>query len=66
MAYVDFKDLPRKATSDKVLRDKVFGIAKSHKYDGYQHGLATKFYQFFGANSSGANTFSGVIKMKLL
>ena len=35
MAYGDFKDLPRRATSDKVLRDKIFGIAKNHKYDGY-------------------------------
>ena len=35
MAYGGFKDLKRTA-SDKILRDKAFNIAKSHKYDGYQ------------------------------
>ena len=28
MAYEDFKDLPRRAASDRVLRDKAFSIAK--------------------------------------
>ena len=28
MAYGDFKDLKRRAASDKVLRDKAFNIAK--------------------------------------
>ena len=36
MVYGDFKDLPRKTVSDKVLRDKTFNIAKKNpKYDGY-------------------------------
>ena len=43
----DFKDLARKAASDKVLRDKVFNIAKYPKYDGYQGGLASMVYKFF-------------------
>ena len=43
MAYGDFKDLKRRAASDKILRDKVFNIAKNPKYDGYQRGLAYKF-----------------------
>ena len=34
MAYRDFKYLTRKTTSDKILRDKVFNIAKTSKYDG--------------------------------
>ena len=34
MAYGDFKYLTRKTTSDKILRDKVFNIAKTSKYDG--------------------------------
>ena len=38
MAYGDFKDLPRRKAADKVLRDKVFNIAKNPKYDGYQRG----------------------------
>ena len=40
MGYGDFEELTRRATSDKVLRDKAFDIAKSPKYDGYQRGLA--------------------------
>ena len=35
MSYADFKDLPRRAVSDKVLHDKAFYIAKNPKYDGY-------------------------------
>ena len=40
MAYGDFKDLLRKVASYKVLRDKVFNIAKNPKYDGYQEEVA--------------------------
>ena len=29
MAYGDFKDLARRAASDKVLRDRAFNIAKN-------------------------------------
>ena len=35
MAYVDFKDLAKGTTADKVLRYKAFNIAKDPKYDGY-------------------------------
>ena len=47
MAYGDFKDLPRRTTSDKVLHEKVFNIAKNSKYDKYRHGLATTVYKLF-------------------
>ena len=47
MAYGDFKDLARRTAADKVLRDKVFNIAKDPKYDEYQHSLASKVYKFF-------------------
>ena len=40
MPYGNFKDLPRRTASDKVLRDKAFNIAKIPKYGGYQWGLA--------------------------
>ena len=33
MAYGDFKNLPRRIASDKLLRDKTFNIAKNPKYD---------------------------------
>ena len=36
MAYGDFKGLPRRATSDKVLHDKAFNIVKNPKQDGCQ------------------------------
>ena len=41
MAIKDFKDLPRRTASGKVLRDKAFNIAKNPKYNGYQCGLAS-------------------------
>ena len=47
MAYGDFKDLARRATSDKVLRVEAFNIGKNLKYDGYQRGFASMVYKFF-------------------
>ena len=47
MTYGDFKDLNRRTSADKVLRDKAFDIAKNPKYDGYQRGLASMVYKFF-------------------
>ena len=47
MAYGDFKDLPRRTASDKVICDKAFNIAKNPKYDGYQPGLASMIYNFW-------------------
>ena len=35
MAYKEFKDLPGRTASDKVLHDRAFNIAKNLKYDGY-------------------------------
>ena len=53
VAYGDFKDLKRTTFSDKILRDKVFNIAKNPKYDGYQRGLASMVYKFFDKKSKG-------------
>ena len=47
MAYRDFKVLTRRTASDKVLREKVFNIAKNSKCNGYQRGLASMVYNFF-------------------
>ena len=57
MAYGDFKDLAKRATSDKVLRDKAFNICKNPKYDGYQRGMAYMVYKFLDKKSkdSGVN-----------
>ena len=54
MTSGDFKDLARRTTSDKVLRDKAFNIAKNPKYDGYQRGLASMVYKFFDKTSTGS------------
>ena len=43
MAYGDFKDLPRRTASDKVLLNKTFDIGKYSKYDGYQRGPGSMF-----------------------
>ena len=53
IAYGDFKDCKRRTASDKVLRDKLFNIAKNPKYDGYQRGLASMVYKFFDKKSKG-------------
>ena len=54
MAYEDFKDLARRTTSDKVLRDKAFNVARNLKYDGYQRALASMVYKFFDKTSAGS------------
>ena len=53
MAYRDFKDLPRRTTSDKELHDKAFNIAKNPKYDGDQCRIPLMAYKFFDKKSSG-------------
>ena len=53
MAYGDFKDLPKRTATDKVLRDKAFKIASDQNYDGYQRGLASMVNKFFDKKSQG-------------
>ena len=53
MTYEDFKDVPRKITSGKLLRNKAFNIAKNPKYDGYRRGLASVVYKIFDKKSFG-------------
>ena len=47
MTYEDIKDLTRRTTSDKILRDKVFNIVKNQTFDVYQPRLASMLYIFF-------------------
>ena len=54
MAYGDFKDLPRRTASEKVLCDKAFNIAKNPKYDGYQSWRTSMVYKVFDKKSAGA------------
>ena len=58
MAYGDFKDLAKRTAADEVLRDKAFNIAKDSKYDGYQTGLASMVYKFFGKTTAGCGNKS--------
>ena len=55
MAYGDFKNWTRRTTSDKILRDKAFNIAKNSKYDGYQSGLVLMVYKCFDKKTSGSS-----------
>ena len=55
MAYGDFKDVTRRAASDKIFGDKASNIVKNPKYDGYQRGLASMVYNFFNEKTSGSD-----------
>ena len=39
ITYGGFKDLPRRKTSDKLLRNKAFDIAKNPKYNKHKRDL---------------------------
>ena len=60
MAYGDFKDLLKRTSSGKLLRNKAFNIAKNPKYDDYQRGLVSMIYKFFDKMSNG----SGITMLK--
>ena len=54
MAYGKSKDLVKRKHSDKVLKDKAFTIASNQRYDSYQRGLPSIFYNFFDKKSKGS------------
>ena len=54
MAYGKYKDLTKRAQSDKVSRDKAFKIASDPIYDEYQKGLVLMVYNFFDKKSAGS------------
>ena len=66
MAYVDFKDLPRRTAFDKVLRDNTHNTAKNLKYDGHQRELVSMVFNFFDKNSTVANTSDVAIKSRIM
>ena len=47
MACEDFKNFPRRTSSNKVLCDKAFNIAKNLNYDEYQCELALMVNKYF-------------------
>ena len=66
MCYGDFKDLTRRTTSDKILRHKVFNIAKNSKYDGYLRGFSSIVYKFFDKKPSCMGIKNEIISNKEL
>ena len=37
----------KRTISGKILKDRAYGIARNHRYDGYQRALASMVYKFF-------------------
>ena len=52
MAHGNFKNLKRRASSDKILRDKAFNIAKNPENNRYQIGLVSMVYKSFDKKST--------------
>ena len=46
-SYSDSKDLANRTISDKILKDRVYEIARIWKNDGYQRALANMVYKLF-------------------
>ena len=65
MTYGDFKDLKRRAASEKFSRNKAFNITKNTKYDGYQRGIAHMVYKSFDKKSKGGGIANDEIKQNL-
>ena len=49
----EIQNISTKTQSGKVFEDKAFEIASNPSYDGYQKGLASMLYKFFGKKTSG-------------
>ena len=45
-AYSDSKDLAKRTISDKILKDRVYEIARNRNYDGCQRALTSMVYKF--------------------
>ena len=64
--FRNFKNLPKRQNSYKILRNKEFHIVKNRKYYGYQCGLASLVYTFFDKKSpSGSFLIEIMLKQKL-
>ena len=60
-AYTKYKDVENRLISDQKLKYRADDIASNPKYDGYQRGLASIVYKFFGSKVAPLNkkTMSG-------
>ena len=52
-AYSDIKHLATRTISDKILKDRTYGIARNCGYDGYQRGLTSMVWVFWQENRIG-------------
>ena len=66
MTNGDLNDINRRTTADKLLRNKVFNIAKNPKYDGYQRRLALVVYKFFDKKTSDGTLKNEIMSNKEL
>ena len=48
-AYTKYKDVENRLISDQKLKNSAYDIASNPKYNGYQRGLASMVYYFFGS-----------------
>ena len=48
-AYAKYKVVENRLISDQKLKNSAYNIASNPKYDGYQRGLASMVYKFFGS-----------------
>ena len=48
-AYAKYKDVENRLISDQKLKNSAYDISSNPKYDGYQRGLASMVYNFFGS-----------------
>ena len=51
-AYTKYKDVENRLISDQKLKNSAYDIASNPKYDGYQRGLASMVYKFFGSKAA--------------
>ena len=66
MVYKDFKDLPRRTASDKLLHDRALNVSSDPRYDRYQrddryqrYQLASMVYKIFHTKPRVTNTHTG-------
>ena len=54
------KILQKRTISDKILKDRAYGIAGNRNYDGYQRASARMFYKFLDKK-----TRSGITSLRI-
>ena len=63
--YSDSKDLAKRIVSDRILKDRVYKIAESLNYDGYQRVLTRFVYTFFDKKTGSGASANEVLAKEL-